>query len=220
MTSTIVDDKGVSRITKVDANAYKTQPRDIKTFLLLSGPNLNLFGTRDPKQYGTMTLADIEERVTKFGDELGVKIVHYARCLGGVVMNPGAFAHYSYALHDAIEACTSPVIEVHISNVYAREEFRHKSVAARVSSGYIAGCGVLGYDVRIGSQGFFDGYERRHELMLGRVTHFDGTDWSASRFAKSGGGIGLKRFGIQVMQIIAMISYSHQWKQHIRDFGV
>ncbi|SCV73198.1 BQ2448_7123 [Microbotryum intermedium] len=161
MSSIIVDDKGVSRITKVDANAFKTQPRDLKTFLLLSGPNHNLFGTRNPKQYGTTTLADIEERVTKFGKELGVKIlcaqsnyegemielIHYARCLGGVVMNSGAYAHYSYALHDAIEACTSPVIEVHISNVYAREEFRHKSVTARVSSGYIAGCGILGYDI-------------------------------------------------------------------------
>jgi len=59
----------------------------------------------------------------------------------------GAFAHYSYALHDAIDACDSPVIEVHISNVYAREEFRHKSVTARKAGGYIAGCGTLGYEV-------------------------------------------------------------------------
>nr|CRX79223.1 hypothetical protein ls5931a1_00030 [Leucosporidium scottii] len=154
------DSNGVTRISKVDPNEGGTKPRDPKTYLLLSGVNHNLFGTRDPKAYGTTTLAQIEERVTKLGKELGVNIVcaqtnyegemceliHYARCLGGVIMNPGAFAHYSYALHDAIDACTSPVVEVHISNVYAREEFRHKSVTARVSSGYIAGAGIIGSD--------------------------------------------------------------------------
>ncbi|KAM0745706.1 3-dehydroquinate dehydratase, type II [Meredithblackwellia eburnea MCA 4105] len=128
---------------------------------MLSGVNHNLFGERDPKQYGSTTLAEIEQGLAKVAKELGVTIVaaqtnsegemvdliHYARCLGGVIMNPGAFAHYSYALHDAIDACTSPVVEVHISNVYAREEFRHKSVTARVSSGYIAGAGIIGYEL-------------------------------------------------------------------------
>ena len=75
--------------------------------------------------------------------------IHYARCLAGVVMNPGAYAHYSYALHDAIDAVNVPVVEVHISNVYAREAFRHKSVTAPAVAGYIAGCGILGYEVRL-----------------------------------------------------------------------
>ncbi|KAI5475606.1 3-dehydroquinate dehydratase [Pseudohyphozyma bogoriensis] len=139
-TQRTTDAAGVTRISKPDpAEGDRSLPRDTKTFLLLSGVNHNLFGSRDPKAYGSDTLAMIEERVTKFGKELGVNVVcfqtnyegemceaiHYARGLGGVVMNPGAFAHYSYALHDAIDACDSPVVEVHISNVYAREEFRH-----------------------------------------------------------------------------------------------
>ncbi|KAL8291279.1 hypothetical protein RQP46_002257 [Phenoliferia psychrophenolica] len=155
------DAHGVTRLSQVDPSDGKTLPRDPKTFLLLSGPNHNLFGERDPKQYGTTTLAEIEENLTKVALSLGVKLVcaqtnmegeminllHYARCLGGVVMNPGAFAHYSYALHDAVDATTAPVIEVHISNIYAREEFRHKSVTARVASGYIAGAGIFGYEL-------------------------------------------------------------------------
>ncbi|BGO95314.1 hypothetical protein NBRC10512v2_007116 [Rhodotorula toruloides] len=183
---------GVRRITKVDPSEALDKPNDPKTFLLLSGVNHALFGKRDAKQfcppslrssslrelmgwenrYGTTTLAQIEERVTQLGKELGVEIVcaqtdyegemcqliHYSRCLGGVIMNPGAWAHYSYALRDAIDACDSPVIEVHISNVYAREEFRHKSVTAPVVKGYIAGCGVLGYEL-----GLRTAIERRKE---------------------------------------------------------
>ncbi|KAI5477380.1 hypothetical protein MNV49_006447 [Pseudohyphozyma bogoriensis] len=106
--------------------------------------------------YGTTTLAEIEENLTKVGRELGVNVVcfqtnsegemvdalHYARSLGGVVMNPGAFAHYSYALHDAVDSILPvPFAEVQISNNYAREEFRHKSVTARKAAGIIAGCG-------------------------------------------------------------------------------
>ncbi|BGP19897.1 hypothetical protein JCM10213_008629 [Rhodosporidiobolus nylandii] len=155
---------GVTRITKVDPHEALTKERDPKTFLLLSGVNHALFGKRDSAQYGTATLADIEERVTKLGESLGVKVlcaqtdyegemcqlIHYSRCLGGVIMNPGAFAHYSYALHDAIDACDSPVVEIHISNVYARpEEWRHKSVTAAKCAGYIAGCGIQGYDLAL-----------------------------------------------------------------------
>ncbi|GEM11410.1 3-dehydroquinate dehydratase [Rhodotorula toruloides] len=160
---------GVRRITKVDPSDALDKPNDPKTFLLLSGVNHAL--------YGTTTLAQIEERVTELGKELGVEVVcaqtdyegemcqliHYSRCLGGVIMNPGAWAHYSYALRDAIDACDSPVIEVHISNVsegvrYAREEFRHKSVTAPVVKGYIAACGVLGYEL-----GLRTAIERRRE---------------------------------------------------------
>ncbi|GAA6001660.1 type II 3-dehydroquinate dehydratase [Rhodotorula paludigena] len=160
-------DAGVRRITKVDPHEALDKPNDPNTlrhrtqFLLLSGVNHALFGKRDAKQYGTTTLAQIEERVVQVGKELGVNIVcaqtdyegemcqliHYSRCLGGVIMNPGAFAHYSYAMRDAIDACDSPVVEVHISNVYAREEFRHKSVSAPVCAGYICGCGVQGYEL-------------------------------------------------------------------------
>jgi 3-dehydroquinate dehydratase II len=132
-----------------------------RTVLLLNGPNLNLLGTRDPAQYGTTTLAEVEARVAGLGKELGVEVVcaqhngegglvdrlHAARGWAGVVMNPGAYAHYSIALRDAVDAIEAPVVEVHISNVYAREEFRHTSVTAPVVAGYIAGCGVLGYEL-------------------------------------------------------------------------
>lgn len=131
------------------------------TVLLLNGPNLNLLGTRDPEQYGTTTLAEVEQRVTALGKELGVEVVcaqtnseggmvdqiHAARHYAGVVMNPGAYAHYSIALRDAVDAIEAPVVEVHISNVYAREEFRHTSVTAPVAAGYVAGCGILGYEL-------------------------------------------------------------------------
>ena len=134
-----------------------------RTVLLLNGPNLNLLGTRDPAQYGTTTLAEVEARVTELGRELGVEVVcaqssgeggmidrlHAARGWAGVVMNPGAYAHYSIALRDAVDAIEAPVVEVHISNVYAREEFRHTSVTAPVAAGYIAGCGVFGYELAL-----------------------------------------------------------------------
>ncbi|MDA0566759.1 type II 3-dehydroquinate dehydratase [Streptomonospora sp. S1-112] len=133
------------------------------TVLLLNGPNLNLLGTRDPGQYGTETLADIERRVRSLGAELGVAVecaqsnhegelvehVHRAREMDGIVLNPGAFAHYSIALRDAIDAVDTPCVEVHISNVYAREPFRHTSVTAPVAAGYIAGCGPFGYELAL-----------------------------------------------------------------------
>lgn len=136
-------------------------PENTATVLLLNGPNLNLLGTRDPEQYGTTTLARVEERVVALGKELGVEVVcaqsnseggmvdhiHSARHYAGVVMNPGAYAHYSIALRDAIDAVEAPVVEVHISNVYAREEFRHTSVTAPVAAGYVAGCGIVGYEL-------------------------------------------------------------------------
>ncbi|HJE58662.1 MAG TPA: type II 3-dehydroquinate dehydratase [Nocardiopsis listeri] len=136
-------------------------PENTATVLLLNGPNLNLLGTRDPEQYGTTTLARVEERVVALGKELGVEVVcaqsnseggmvdhiHSARHYAGVVMNPGAYAHYSIALRDAIDAVEAPVVEVHISNVYAREEFRRTSVTAPVAAGYVAGCGIVGYEL-------------------------------------------------------------------------
>ncbi|OLT30585.1 type II 3-dehydroquinate dehydratase [Nocardiopsis sp. CNR-923] len=132
-----------------------------RTVLLLNGPNLNLLGTRDPGQYGAATLEEVERRVVELGGELGVEVVcaqsnsegamvdhvHSARHWAGVVLNPGAYAHYSIALRDAIDAVEAPVVEVHISNVHAREEFRHTSVTAPVVAGYVAGCGVFGYEL-------------------------------------------------------------------------
>ncbi|MBR8743211.1 type II 3-dehydroquinate dehydratase [Nocardiopsis sp. MG754419] len=131
--------------------------------LLLNGPNLNLLGTRNPEQYGTTTLAEVEQRVIALGEDLGVRVVcaqsnseggmvdhlHSARHSVGVVMNPGAYAHYSIALRDAVEAIEAPVVEVHISNIYAREEFRHTSVTAPVAAGYVAGCGLVGYELAL-----------------------------------------------------------------------
>ncbi|TQN31596.1 3-dehydroquinate dehydratase [Haloactinospora alba] len=129
--------------------------------LLLNGPNLNLLGERDPEHYSSATLADVERRVTELGKELGVSVtcaqsnhegvlvehVHGARGMLGIVLNPGAFAHYSIALRDAVEAVDTPCVEVHISNVHARESFRHTSVTAPVTQGYISGCGITGYEL-------------------------------------------------------------------------
>ncbi|GAA0979469.1 type II 3-dehydroquinate dehydratase [Nocardiopsis tropica] len=134
-----------------------------RTVLLLNGPNLNLLGTRDPEQYGTVTLDEVERQVVALGVELGVEVVcaqsnsegvmvdriHAARHWAGVVLNPGAYAHYGIALRDAIDAVEVPVVEVHISNIYAREEFRHTSVTAPVAAGYVAGCGVFGYELAL-----------------------------------------------------------------------
>ena len=129
--------------------------------LVLNGPNLNLLGTREPTVYGATTLSDLEGLCESWGAELGTNVtcrqsnyegqllewIHEAESHGftGIVINPGALTHYSYALRDAIAGQKLPVVEVHISNVDAREEFRHKSVTAAVCKGKISGLGVFGY---------------------------------------------------------------------------
>jgi 3-dehydroquinate dehydratase-2 len=137
--------------------------------LLLHGPNLNLLGTREPEMYGSMTLDDINKKMIELGKELGAEI----KCLqsnhegvlidalqdartwaGGVVFNPGGYTHTSVALRDAISAIVIPVIEVHISNVYAREEFRHKSLVSAVCKGKISGFGWRSYE--LGLRGLVD----------------------------------------------------------------
>jgi 3-dehydroquinate dehydratase-2 len=129
--------------------------------LILHGINLNMFGKRDPKQYGTTTLAEIDERVQALGRELGVEVecfqsniegafcerIHRAHSdgTGAVVINAGAWTHYSYGIRDALAILACPVIEVHMSNIHAREAFRHYSVLAEIAKGQIAGFGVDSY---------------------------------------------------------------------------
>ena len=132
--------------------------------LVLNGPNLNLLGEREPEIYGTTTLAEIVAALEALGKELGIEVraeqysgegevvdaLHRARTwAAGVVYNPGAHAHYSYAIADAISSIPIPVIEVHLSNIYAREEYRRRSVVAAAATGVIGGFGPLGYELAL-----------------------------------------------------------------------
>lgn len=132
-----------------------------ETIFVLNGPNLNLLGTREPEIYGSDTLDDIagmlEDRARELGLEVDVRQsnheghlidwLHEAQASGvrAVILNAGAYTHTSVALHDAIKAIRTPVIEVHISNPHAREDFRHHSYVSLVASGVICGFGVRGY---------------------------------------------------------------------------
>ena len=137
--------------------------------LILHGPNLNLLGMREPEVYGSMTLDDINAKLIELGKELGAEIkclqsnhegalidtLHDARTwANGVVFNPGGYTHTSVALRDAISAIQIPVVEVHLSNVYAREEFRHKSLISPVCKGKISGFGWRSYE--LGLRGLVD----------------------------------------------------------------
>jgi 3-dehydroquinate dehydratase-2 len=129
--------------------------------LTLNGINLNMFGKRDPKQYGTVTLAQINEQLEQLGRELGVEVecfqtnvegemaerIHRAHTEGvhAVLINAGAWTHYSYGIRDALAILQCPIIEVHMSNIHAREAFRHHSVIAELAKGQIAGFGVDSY---------------------------------------------------------------------------
>ncbi len=131
------------------------------TVLVLHGVNLNMFGRRDPAQYGTATLDDINAALAALAGELGVELatfqtnhegdmverIHAALDDGtaAVVINAGAWTHTSHAIADALAILPVPVVEVHMSNVHAREPFRHESVLARVCAGSIAGFGVQSY---------------------------------------------------------------------------
>lgn len=129
--------------------------------LTLHGINLNMFGKRDPKTYGTATLADIDAQLVALGQELGVEVecfqsnfegamverIHAAHTEGvdAIVINAGAWTHYSYGIRDALAILKCPIVEVHMSNVHAREAFRHHSVLAEIAQGQIAGFGVDSY---------------------------------------------------------------------------
>ena len=132
--------------------------------LLLNGPNLNLLGTREPDVYGATTLEDVEKRVGALAAELGHELdafqsngeealVDRIHAAGGntdfILFNPGAFTHTSLALRDAILGTAIPFIEVHISNVYAREEFRRQSYFSDVAVGTITGLGTQGYELAL-----------------------------------------------------------------------
>lgn len=131
-----------------------------KLITILNGPNLNLLGQREPHIYGHETLSDVEAMCRKAADANGLDLrfhqsnaeheligwIHEARnSADGLIINPGAFAHTSIAILDALNACEFPVIEVHISNVHKRESFRHHSYIAQRADGYIAGFGTQGY---------------------------------------------------------------------------
>ncbi len=131
--------------------------------LVVNGPNLNLLGTREPQLYGSLTLDDIERLIAKKFPDLkfewyqsnveGVLIDHLQKAAGaafdGVLLNAGAYTHYSYAIRDAVAALKVPVIEVHLTNTQAREEFRHRSVLAPVCKGVIAGFGATSYELAV-----------------------------------------------------------------------
>ncbi len=134
------------------------------TILLLSGPNLNLLGQREPEIYGRATLADHVATASKIAADAGyalehvqsnneadiVDAIHGARGrVAGIVINPGAFTHYAWAIHDALAAYDGPVVELHLSNPQTREAWRHTSVIAPVATGTIAGFGAAGYDLAL-----------------------------------------------------------------------
>ncbi len=133
----------------------------MKKILMLHGINHNMFGKRDPLQYGTITLEEIDRRLKVLGKELGVEVISfqtnhegemverihqaYLEEIDAVIINAGAWTHYSYGLRDALDILTAPIIEVHMSNIHAREEFRHHSVLAAITKGQICGFGLDSY---------------------------------------------------------------------------
>lgn len=133
----------------------------MKKLLVLHGINLNMFGKRDPKQYGSITLAEIDEACRKLGDEIGVKVESYQTNHEGemaekihraheenvdaVIINAGAWTHYSIGIRDALAILKAPIVEVHMSHIHAREKFRHHSVIAPIAAGQITGFGVNSY---------------------------------------------------------------------------
>ena len=133
----------------------------MKKILVLHGVNLNMFGKRDPVQYGTITLDEINRKLEELGKELGCAVetfqtnyegaicekIHQAHIdkVDAVLINNGAWTHYSYALRDALAILKVPIVEVHMSNIHARDEFRHFSVIAPLAKGQIAGFGLQSY---------------------------------------------------------------------------
>ncbi len=136
----------------------------MKRILVVHGPNLNLLGKREPHIYGTRTLGDLNAMVEAKAKQLGFDVTTFqsnhegaiidflhkeAPGSSGIVINPGALTHYSLSLYDCLQALALPVVEVHISNIHAREEWRSRSVTARAARGVIAGLGFTGYELAL-----------------------------------------------------------------------
>ena len=136
----------------------------MKKYLVINGVNLNMLGIREPGIYGNGTLADLEASVTNKAGKLGVSVDFYQSNIegeivnkihaaygvyDGIIINPGAFTHYSYAIRDAFASVKMPAIEVHISNIHKREEFRHTSVIVPECIGQICGLGFKGYELAL-----------------------------------------------------------------------
>ncbi|MDR1192922.1 MAG: type II 3-dehydroquinate dehydratase [Peptococcaceae bacterium] len=135
----------------------------MKTIVVINGPNMNLLGRREPEKYGAATLAAISEALAREAAQLGARCEFFqsnaegelvtalqeAGGADGVILNAAAYTHYSVAIRDAIAAIPAPVVEVHMSNVYAREEFRHHSLLAPVCRGVIAGFGAGSYSLAL-----------------------------------------------------------------------
>ena len=132
--------------------------------VVVNGPNLNLLGKREPEIYGTRSLDDLDKTVKDKAESLGIDVSFYqsnhegqiidflhqhAPGSLGIVINPGALSHYSLALYDCLQALALPVVEVHLSNIHAREEFRSRSVTARAARGVITGLGFAGYELAL-----------------------------------------------------------------------
>ncbi len=147
-----------------DEMAKSSSKAAVKPVHVLNGPNLNLLGQREPHIYGSTTLADIEKQVAARAKALGLAVVcrqsnhegelvdwiHEARQeASGLILNAGAYSHTSIAIHDALAALDMPVVEVHISNVYKRESFRHHSTISSVATGVICGLGTIGYELAL-----------------------------------------------------------------------
>lgn len=133
----------------------------MKKILILNGPNLNMLGVREPAVYGAQTLSDIEktlraefegkaelEFLQSNSEGAIIDAIQFSDA-DGIALNAGAYTHYSYAIHDAIKSIAAPVVEVHISNIYKREEFRHKSVIAAACTGSVCGFGADSYYIAI-----------------------------------------------------------------------
>lgn len=133
----------------------------MKKILILNGPNLNMLGVREPAVYGAQTLSDVEktlraefegkaelEFLQSNSEGAIIDAIQFSEA-DGIALNAGAYTHYSYAIHDAIKSIAAPVVEVHISNIYKREEFRHKSVIAAACMGSVCGFGADSYYLAI-----------------------------------------------------------------------
>lgn len=132
--------------------------------MVINGPNINMLGVREPEIYGNKGYSDLEEYIEKYAEEKGAEAVvlqsngegeiidfihHALGTCDAIVINPGAYTHYSYAIYDALEAVKLPTVEVHISNIHKRDEFRHRSVTAPACIGQICGLGFRGYTLAI-----------------------------------------------------------------------